>query len=356
MENVNFDDEIEISNIEPDTEIKEVRSIDDYFYNDENDPPFYFSGSPSIDEYIKKIPSIITIRSNKTSTAQMFMNVINVTEFPKKIVNTENVTDMTQMFCNCRGMLNVPEMNTKSVTNMEKMFYNCSSLETIPFMDTTNVTNMNEMFNYCTNLKSIPLLNTSNVTKMGTMFQNCKNLKTIPLLDTSNVTDMAWTFSGCTNLQTVPDLNTQNVTDMRATFQSCTSLRKIPKIDTSNVKTISSIFRNCTNLQEIPELDASNLVTITNWNTNINLNVLFGGFKDLGKADNFKTNMTLKNYTNIQTVYNIINDLYDLNLNGKAERGIKVRITTTQQDELLKLDSSIIDNTKNKGWDIEISE
>ena len=45
--------------------------------------------------------------------------------------DTENVTDMNNMFSDCRNLTNVPLFDTKNVTNMSYMFKGCSSLEAI---------------------------------------------------------------------------------------------------------------------------------------------------------------------------------------------------------------------------------
>ena len=118
-------------------------------------------------------------------------------------------------------------LDTSKVTNMEDMFYNCKSLTTISLLNTSKVTNMNSMFQNCTSLTEIPLLNTSNVTNMGSMFANCTNLTEIPLLDTSKVTDMISMFANCISLTTIPLLDTSKVTSitgMDSMFADCTSL------------------------------------------------------------------------------------------------------------------------------------
>lgn len=43
-------------------------------------------------------------------------------------------------------------------------------------LDTSKVTDMGDMFRDCRNLQTIPLLDTSNVTIMGSMFDGCRNL------------------------------------------------------------------------------------------------------------------------------------------------------------------------------------
>lgn len=111
-----------------------------------------------------------------------------------KLLNTSNVTNMSNMFYNCNNLLTIPNFDTSKVTNMSNMFQNCGQLITIPQLNTSNVTNMRYMFADCPNLLTIPQLDTSNVTDMNTMFykfsgSDCK-LKSIPPLDCSKVTNM----------------------------------------------------------------------------------------------------------------------------------------------------------------------
>ena len=141
--------------------------------------------------------------------------------------DTENVTDMNNMFIGCRNLTTIPLFNTSNVTDMGAMFYQCAKLTTIPLFNTSNVTNMVAMFSYCYALTTVPLLNTSNVTNMEQMFLQCQSLTTIPQLDTSNVTNMISMFSDCYALTTIPALDVSNVTDMGAMFGNCRNLKSI---------------------------------------------------------------------------------------------------------------------------------
>ena len=108
-------------------------------------------------------------------------------------------------------------------TSAEYMFYGYS-LNELPQIDTNNVTNMSNMFSSCRNLTTIPQLDTSNVNRMNNMFSGCTNLTTIPQLDTSNVTIMDYTFYNCSKLTTIPQLNGEKLTDVASAFNSCNSL------------------------------------------------------------------------------------------------------------------------------------
>lgn len=110
-----------------------------------------------------------------------------------KFSNT-NYTDLT-------GILKYED--TENVTDMYDMFNGCYYLIAIPKLDTSNCTNMGYMFSSCYKLLSIPKLDTSNVTNMGSMFNNCHELISISELDVSNVTSMSRTFNSCYKLQEI---------------------------------------------------------------------------------------------------------------------------------------------------------
>ena len=176
---------------------------------------------------IETIDGIILTDSYYKMTQIYPENFRSITEVPDKL-NTDKVTNMSQMFNNCRAISSIPELNTNNVTNMKEMFRNCSDLTTIPELNTDKVENMNNMFYNCSKLTGnediFKNLNTSKVEDMIGMFASCKALTTIPQLDMSQATSIASMFNGCTNLTTIPQLDTSNVTNMNTMFSGCTSL------------------------------------------------------------------------------------------------------------------------------------
>ena len=90
-----------------------------------------------------------------------------------KYLNTEQVTDMSNMFYGCSALtsLDVTHFNTAKVTNMNYMFYRCSKLTSLDVtkFNTANVTNMSYMFCRCPVLSSLDVtkFNTANVTNMS---------------------------------------------------------------------------------------------------------------------------------------------------------------------------------------------
>ena len=100
-------------------------------------------------------------------------------------LNTENVSDFSAMFAECRNIasLDMSKLNTSNATNMSWMFGRCERLTTL-------------------NIKG---LDTSKVETMMGMFQNCPNLESLNLssFDTSKVMDMSYMFGWCTSLKSI---------------------------------------------------------------------------------------------------------------------------------------------------------
>ena len=100
-------------------------------------------------------------------------------------------------------------LDTQKVTDMSNMFYGCRGLTTLDLssFDTQNVTNMNYMFSGCSGMTALDLspIDTRNVTDMYSMFYGCRGLTALNLstLDTQNVKYMGFMFSGCSGLTTI---------------------------------------------------------------------------------------------------------------------------------------------------------
>ena len=139
-------------------------------------------------------------------------------------------------------------------------FNNCSSLisiDGIENLNTDNVTDMSDMFLDCSSLTSLDLsgFKTDNVKKMYSMFGGCSGLTSLDLsgFNTDNVTAMGAMFSGCTGLTSldVSGFRTDNVTDMRAMFFGCLFLRTIyvgKGWSTTAVTESTGMFQRCPNL------------------------------------------------------------------------------------------------------------
>ena len=190
--------------------------------------------------YCTKLETIEGIKNlnteQVTDMSHMFSDCKALTSLDLSSFNTSNVTNMSGMFsfCSVLTSLDLSSFNTSNVTDMSYMFVNCQALASLNVskFNTTKVTDMSKMFSYCTALTTLDVstFNTSNVTDMNSMFYQCSALLTLDLnFNTSNVTNMSYMFSYCSVLPTidVSNFNTSKVTDMSCMFYRCYALTTI---------------------------------------------------------------------------------------------------------------------------------
>ncbi len=206
-----------------------------------------------------------------TTTRSMFYGsvgeegmLLNMTEIQgMENLVTDEVTDMSLMFCGCQSLasLNLKNFKTANVTDMSQMFEECEKLKSLDLssFNTANVTNMSSMFFQCYALKSLDLrsFNTANVTNMHGMFSCCNSLKSLDLrsFNTSKVTNMSSMFYDCNSLQSVnlSTFNTENVKDFWRMFLDCTSLKSLDlsHFNIANATDIHEMFCRCSSLTTI---------------------------------------------------------------------------------------------------------
>ena len=137
--------------------------------------------------------------------------------------------------------------------------------------NTNEVTNMSEMFMYCNGLEELNItsFNTSNVSFMNDMFNTCNSLTSLDLqnFDTSKVINMANMFSGCTALSTLDlsSFNTSKVTNMYEMFNSynVSRIRNIYVSDSWNTEAVTSSTRMMNGCRNLPNYN-SEIVDKTN--------------------------------------------------------------------------------------------
>ena len=233
----------------------------------------------------------------------IFYNKNNLQKIDLKMLDTQNVTDMSNMFSGCSGLtsLDLTPLDTQNVTNMSWMFSGCSGLTSLDLspLDTQKVTVMNQMFNDCPGLTSLDLspLDTQNVIDMECMFAGCIKLAEIDCssMDAKKVISAADMFCYCKNLSKLKlptfseklkeinkygvfinvhnalvahgmfekcykltnidlaPLNTSNVTDMSYMFSDCSGLTSLDlsPLDTQKVTNMSGMFKGCRGLTSL---------------------------------------------------------------------------------------------------------
>ena len=137
-----------------------------------------------------------------------FYEFTNMTSIDLSVLDTSEVTNMSNMFSACISLtsLDVSNFDTSKVIDMSDMFAGCSSLTSLDVssFDTSKVTDMSAMFDRCGGLTSLDVsnFNTSKVTNMSAMFYACNSLTSLDLrsFDISKVTDMRCMFQSCSKL------------------------------------------------------------------------------------------------------------------------------------------------------------
>ena len=206
--------------------------------------------------------------------------------------------------------------------------------------DTSSIRNCNGLFENNNDLIEAPLFDTQNVTTMNNMFYKCQNLQVVPTYNTSKVTEMQSMFSGCTSLQTAPYLDTSLVDNMSSMFSECTSLKTVPKYNAEKVNRINYIFYKIYNSHKLENI---------------------GGFENLGKAytsknsnySQYKLELAMNTVT-AESLRNIINNLYDLNLTYDVANGgtLYTQSLRIYGDNLAKLTQEEIAIATSKGWNV----
>ena len=132
-----------------------------------------------------------------TNCCRWFADCVYLTEIEGiENLNTQNVTDMSDMFVCCYALtsLDVSNFNTEKVTNMSNMFTGCEELS----------------------LLDLSMFNTESVENMSSMFSGCSTLQTIFASD-KFVTDQVFggddMFIGCENLKGFIDFSNPDKTD-----------------------------------------------------------------------------------------------------------------------------------------------
>ena len=200
------------------------------------------------------------------------------------------------------------------------------------FYSGARTTNLYEILSICENISS-----------MERMFSGCASLTELDLsnLDMSNVESMAYTFYGCSKLSSLDfgNMNTSNLTSIRSAFHNCQKLTSLDlsNLDMSNVNNVNGAFNACIDLENLK------------------------GFKNLGKGytqktannSNYTLNLSYSDLT-VESLLDIINNLYDLNLTYDVANGGTLYTQTLQlgSGNKNKLTTDEIAIATNKGWTV----
>ena len=313
-------------------------------------------------EEIKIIPS------NEEQVKEGSFN--KVTVVGDENLKAENINKGTAIF----GVEGTAKTTGIKITNASYLFYNRARLEYLnEFLALCeNVTNMNSMFYYCDNLTNLDLsdLDTSNVTNMNYMFQNCSKLEHLNMknFNTSKLTELRYTFSGCESLQSLDlsNFETSNVTNFYEMFIRCKKMvnLNVSSFDTRNATNVTGMFRDCISLVslDLSNFDLSKVSSVSSFLTGLSALENLKSFKNLGKAyttksqnsSSYKLDLSGSPLLTHESLMDIINNLYDLNLSYNVANGgtLYRQALVLGNTNLAKLTADEIAIATNKGWNV----
>jgi len=187
------------------------------------------------------------------------------------IKSTKNVTEMTYMCYDCRGLkvISCPNFDTSKVTTFSYCFYQCNLLKSVPMTMTTNIaTDVGGLFNACYSLRKIPdlVFREDVAVNFSTTFASCYSLEVFPTrMNTSKSTSLDNTFSSCYHLRKVPEgFSSDNATTLNGTFLMAVNLIELPNLNTSKVTNMNNVFNGARNLKKLPVFSDYTKVTAMN--------------------------------------------------------------------------------------------
>ena len=276
---INIKESNEIENEEPQKIINNSQSLSLQNGNEINNKKTTYKNVLTLKYIVKKDQDIAFLFSEKfvnnnkdkfvmfiDNERVQFSHIANIPKKKMKIKKKHKKISKYQ-FQN-DSVLEIKLKKLEEVKTFENMFEGTSLVSISGFsnFDTKELTDISNMFSNCKNLTSIidiDFLNTSNVKKMNHMFYNCNSLESLPDIskwDISNVTQIDYMFEGCEKLKSLPDIskwNTINIESMKSLFYKCKSLTPIPDISkwkTNKIKYIPNLLNGSENTPESPEI------------------------------------------------------------------------------------------------------
>lgn len=191
-----------------------------------------------------------------SSGKRMFYYCDSLTTIPTDTPNFSQVTDMTQMFSNCKSFNQaLDHWNVSNVRIMLATFAFCTKFnQPLSNWNVSNVRIMSGLFNYC-NAFNQPLnnWNVSNVIDMASIFENAQSFnQPIDSWNVSSVTNMRYMFNGAFSFnQPINSWNVSAVTTMYNMFSNARSFNQpLNNWIVSSVTDMTDMFSGALNFNQ----------------------------------------------------------------------------------------------------------
>ena len=201
--------------------------------------------------------------------------------------------------------------------------------DALPKKNLQNLSNAIDSIDIASDYINFDNFNDSSNPQAVSMFTNLK-------LNCSNRTKLNSAFNGSKKLETLELYNTQNATSLTSICGGCSSLKKLIIEDCSSVIRANDFYNNASNLEEVY------------------------GFKDYGKAfteqtakySNYTLNFSRTSKLTHDSMLDILNNLYDLNLTYKVAEGgtLYSQVISFGSSNLAKLTDEEKAIATLKGW------
>lgn len=296
----------------------------------------------------EKLQNYNSILSENNGSLEEINNAINELPDVSNMIEPFEITDASYLFYS-NARLDIMEkllsMCKKPITT-RYMFYGASDVLNLDLskLDTSLVSSMQYMFQGCNKITELDIshFNTSNVTDYSNFCNSCSSLKKLNVSGFTNekTTDLSYFVARCSNLTEINLTNflTPLVTTMYYMFWSCSSLASlnISSFDASKVRNIGNMFLNCNALTDL-----------------VFMNNLGKGYtQKTNNYSNYKLDLSgSKNLTH-ESLMDVINKLYDLNLTYSVANGgtLYTQQLVLGSTNMAKLTSEEINIAVQKGW------
>ena len=268
-----------------------------------------------------------------------FSEIPNYLDFSK-------CTIMDDTFNNCENLTHIENFSVSTVNEVVNVFYSCGNLKSVGNIAFENATKVSHLFQLCEKLETINSLHIPKATDINNLFRYCRKITTIHNINIENATNATCLFYECNSITTIPLLATSKITDLSYFFYKCSSLVSVPELDTSSCTNFSSFVNGCTSLTSIPLLECGKVNSMNAFFGYSSLNNLtdLGGFKNLKISVSYGFFENAPNLT-VESLMNVINNVYDLTANGLSGQSLKFG-----QTNLNKLTPEQIAVATAKGW------
>lgn len=249
------------------------------------------------------------------------------------LLRTSKLTSAKGFFTSCINLSSIPWYDTKSITAVDEMFKDCPSLQAI---HSFNFSKLETADYFCANsgIKSLPEIYAPRLTSGKYMFYNCEKLQTVERIKIPNAKDVSFLFANCSSLTAInSDIDLVQATNTESMFDTCRSLKYITDVNTPRTTNMRNMFKNCVSLRDVSYIDFSSCKDATD------MFLGCGCLKHVRiKGHSLHTNLSLAQ-TNLDeaSIRKILNELP----NVVSEGGYTLDITNTPAaDSLLEAEVS----------------